>query len=246
MEVEYFVHPDDWNTSFELWRATMHMFAQKIGLPVESIHELEVVEEDRAHYSKRTIDFEFEYPFGKSELWGLAYRTNFDLSAHEKASGVSLQYNDEETKEKLTPHVIEPSLGVDRTILAILVSAYREEGEGDQFRIYLKLAPAIAPIVCAVSPLLRNNPELVLKAREVFTMLKKTFGRVAWDDNGNIGKRYRRQDEIGTPFCITIDFDTLGETPDQKNTVTVRDRDTGVQTRLAIADLEAYLSEKLQ
>lgn len=234
MEVEYFVRPAEWEQAFEEWRIAMHRYAAAIGLPTESLHELEVTPEDRAHYSKRTIDFEFDYPFGRRELWGLAYRTDFDLSAHQEASKVDLGYLDEATGEKLIPHVIEPSLGVDRTTLAVLSSAYCEDDLGGEKRVYLALAPAIAPIKAMVSPLLKNKPELVEKAREVRALLRKVHPAIAWDDNGNIGKRYRRQDEIGTPFCITIDFDTLGETPELKDTVTLRHRDTGEQERLTI------------
>lgn len=239
MEVEYFVKPTEWEAAFEEWRTVMHAYAKAIGLPDDKVHELEVPEDDRAHYSKRTIDFEFEYPFGRKELWGLAYRTDFDLSAHEKGSGASLSYLDEETKEKFIPHVIEPSLGVDRTILAILASAYTEDELGGEGRTYLALAPKVAPVKAMVSPLLKNKPELVEKAKEVRSMLRSMLRSnelVAWDDNGNIGKRYRRQDEIGTPFCITVDFDTLGEKPELKDTVTLRHRDTGEQERLSIAE----------
>ncbi len=237
MEVEYFVHPSEWEQAFEEWRKMMHLFAEAIGLPQGTVHELEVSEKDRAHYSKRTIDFEFEYPFGRKELWGLAYRTDFDLSAHETHSTVELKYLDEATGEKFTPHVIEPSLGVDRTILAILTSAYRENDMGGEMRTYLALAPKIAPVKAMVSPLLKNKPELVAKAKEVRAELQKVHLAIAWDDNGNIGKRYRRQDEIGTPFCITIDFDTLGEKPELKGTVTLRHRDSGEQERLTIPEV---------
>lgn len=246
MEVEYFIHPSEWEQAFEEWRKMMHLFATAVGLPEGMVHELEIKAEDRAHYSKRTIDFEFEYPFGRKELWGLAYRTDFDLSAHEKGSGISLSYLDEETKEKFIPHVIEPSLGVDRTILAILVSAYREDDMGGEVRTYLALAPKIAPIKAMVSPLLKNKPELVAKAREVRAELKKVHSAIAWDDNGNIGKRYRRQDEIGTPFCITIDFDTLGENPELKDTVTLRHRDTGEQERLTVAEVAKRLRSAIE
>lgn len=246
MEVEYFVHPSEWEQAFEEWRKMMHLFAVAIGLPQSMVHELEISDEDRAHYSKRTIDFEFEYPFGRKELWGLAYRTDFDLSAHEKGSGVSLGYLDEEIKERFIPHVIEPSLGIDRTILAILSSAYREDSMGGDVRTYLALTPKIAPVKAMVSPLLKNKPELVAKAREVRAELKKIHPAIAWDDNGNIGKRYRRQDEIGTPFCITIDFDTLGETPELKDTVTLRHRDTGSQERLTISEVATRISSAIQ
>ena len=245
MEVEYFVSPSAWEQAFEEWRKMMHLFATAIGLPESTVHELEVGDGDRAHYSKRTIDFEFDYPFGRKELWGLVYRADFDLSAHEKGSGISLSYLDEETKEKFIPHVIEPSLGVDRTILAILTSAYREDELGGEVRTYLALAPKIAPVKAMVSPLLKNKPELVAKAREVRAELKKVHPAIAWDDNGNIGKRYRRQDEIGTPFCITIDFDTLGENPELKDTVTLRHRDTGEQERLTVSEVAARIQEAI-
>ncbi|MCR4330646.1 MAG: glycine--tRNA ligase [Patescibacteria group bacterium] len=232
MEVEYFVKPDAWEDAFEEWRTIMHAFADAVGLRKTTVHENNIPSGELAHYSKRTIDFEFDYPFGRKELWGLAYRTDFDLSAHEKHSGVDLKYFDEETKEKFTPHVIEPSLGVDRTILAVLVSSYTEDEMGGEKRVFLKLKPAIAPVKAMVSPLLKNKPQLVEKAREVYLALKKEIPQVAWDDNGNIGKRYRRQDEIGTPFCITVDFDTLSD-----DTVTLRDRDTGTQERVPASEL---------
>lgn len=241
MEVEYFVQPTAWEAAFKQWQTTMHAFAAAIGLPTEQVYELEVADADRAHYSKRTIDFEFEYPFGRKELWGLAYRTDFDLSAHEASSGVTLKYLDEETKEKFTPHVIEPSLGVDRTVLAILSSAYTIDELGGEERSYLKLPAVIAPFRVAVFPLLKNKPELVAKAREIYIALKKEGIAVAFDDNGNVGKRYRRQDEIGTPHCVTVDFDTLGENPELLDTVTLRDRDTGEQERVTIAELASKL-----
>ncbi|MFA6502985.1 MAG: glycine--tRNA ligase [Candidatus Paceibacterota bacterium] len=245
MEVEYFVQPSEWEQAFEEWRKMMYLFAEALGLPHGMVHELEVGDGDRAHYSKRTIDFEFDYPFGRKELWGLAYRTDFDLSAHEKGSGASLSYLDEETKDKFIPHVIEPSLGVDRTILAVLTSAYREDELGGEVRTYLALSPKIAPVKAMVSPLLKNKPELVAKAREVRAELKKIHPAIAWDDNGNIGKRYRRQDEIGTPFCVTIDFDTLGENPDLKDTVTLRHRDTGEQERLTLTEVAKRIREAI-
>ena len=238
MEIEYFVRESEWETHFENWRQNMHAWMEAIGLPAESVHELEVPEDDRAHYSKRTIDFEFDFPFGKKELYGLAYRTDFDLKNHSTASGVALEYFDEESAERFTPHVIEPTFGVDRTLLAVLASAYAEDEKNGEIRAFLKLPKTLAPIKVAVFPLLKNKPELVAKAKEVLAMLRKEVHPwIAWDDNGNIGKRYRRQDEIGTPFCITIDFDTLGENPELLNTVTLRDRDTGEQKRVKIGDL---------
>ncbi|MBX4189231.1 glycine--tRNA ligase [Candidatus Parcubacteria bacterium] len=239
MEIEYFVRESEWEKEFESWRGAMLAWMKSIGLPTEKIHELEVPAEDRAHYSKRTTDFEFDFPFGRKELCGLAYRTDFDLRNHSTASGVALEYFDEETGERFTPHVIEPTFGVDRSILAILVSAYTEDELGGEKRVVLKLAKHLAPVRVAIFPLLKNKPELVAKAREVCTDLKKQFGNVVFDDNGNIGKRYRRQDEIGTPYCVTIDFDTLGEKPELLNTVTIRDRDSGDQRRVKIEDLKA-------
>jgi len=227
MEVEYFIKESDWEKYFEEWKEKMNNFAVEIGIKA---HEFEVPEDDRAHYSKRTIDFQFDYPFGRGELWGLAYRTDFDLKNH------NLDYFDEKTGEKFVPHVIEPSFGVDRTVLAALLDTYTEDELGGEKRVYLKLPKIIAPIRAAVFPLLKNKPELVTKAREVYTMLKKEIPNIEFDDNGNIGKRYRRQDEIGTPQCITIDFDTLTD-----DTVTVRDRDTGDQERVKIADLKEKL-----
>jgi glycyl-tRNA synthetase len=237
MEIEYFVRPDAWESAFEMWRANVHAFNEAVGIPQTAVHELEVAPEDRAHYSKRTIDFEFDFPFGRKELYGLAYRTDFDLAAHAKGSATDLTYLDDATGERFLPHVIEPSFGVDRTILAILASAYTEDELGGEPRTYLKLAKSIAPVKAAVFPLLKNKPELVAKAREVYAMLKKEIPQIMWDDNGNIGKRYRRQDEIGTPYCITIDFDTLGEKPDLLDTVTLRDRDSGEQKRVSLAEL---------
>lgn len=244
MEIEYFVNEKDWEKQFEYWLQEMKSWMKEIGLNAAKVHELEVAPEDRAHYSKRTIDFEFDFPFGRKELYGLAYRTDFDLKKHAEASGVDISYFDEEAKERFIPHVIEPTFGVDRTVLAVLADAYAEDevgGEGEK-RAFLKLSPAVAPVRVAVFPLLKNKPQLVEKAREVFAMLKAEFGRVTFDDNGNIGKRYRRQDEIGTPHCVTIDFDTLGEgEASSKDTVTLRDRDTGKQERVAIKNLKKFL-----
>lgn len=233
MEIEYFVKPHNWEEAFEHFRKEMHTWTEEIGLRKDHVHELEVKDEDRAHYSKRTIDFEFDYSFGKKELYGLAYRTDFDLKSHSDASGTDLSYFDEESKERYIPHCIEPSFGVDRTILAILSDAYTEDELGGEKRVYLKFAPKVAPVKVAVFPLLKNKPQLVEKAREVYLMLKKVYGDVEFDDNGNIGKRYRRQDEIGTPYCVTVDFDTI----EKDGTVTVRDRDTGKQERVKIEEL---------
>jgi len=232
MEIEYFVDPAKWEESFEMWRKLVWDWCAAIGLPVESIHELEVPEADRAHYSKRTIDFEFDFPIGREELLGLAYRTDFDLSNIQREAGKSMDYNVKGTNVKFVPHVIEPSFGVERALMAVLSNAYTEDEINGEKRIYLKFPENLAPIKYAVSPLLKNKPELVAKAREVFAILKKKYSAVMWDDNGNIGKRYRRQDEIGTPYCVVIDFDSL-----ENNTVTIRDRDTTEQKLVAISDL---------
>ena len=235
MEIEYFIRSADWEKYFEYWKGEMLDWMEEIGLDMSKVHELEVPDADRAHYSKRTIDFEFDFPFGRKELFGLAYRTDFDLKTHK------LEYIDEENSEKMVPHVIEPSMGVDRTVLSLLVSSYTEDEKDGEVRSFLKFNPSIAPVICAVSPLLKNKPELVEYANtKVYAPLKAEFGRVIWDDNGNIGKRYRRQDEIGTPFCIVVDFDTLTD-----DTVTVRDRDTGEQERIKAADLQKYIKERI-
>ncbi|HEY9586013.1 MAG TPA: glycine--tRNA ligase, partial [Candidatus Paceibacterota bacterium] len=248
MEIEYFVNPNDWEKSFEDFRLETKKWLAEIGLASEKIHELEVPDGERAHYSKRTIDFEYDFPFGRKELYGLAYRTDFDLANHARESGVSLEYLDEERKEKFIPHVIEPSFGLDRTFLALLSDSYTEDEMNNEKRIYLKLSPKIAPVKVAVFPLLRNKPALMEKAKEVYMMLKKNLptggGAVEFDDNGNIGKRYRRQDEIGTPFCVTVDFDSL-ENPPAGEDVTVRDRDTGKQKRTKISELVNTLQNKL-
>ncbi len=242
MEVEYVVSPDEWEKYFEEFRLRMWSFIDAIGLSREHVHELEVAEADRAHYSRRTIDFEFDYPFGRKELYGLAYRGDFDLKSHQEGSKADLTYFDEDSKARFLPHVIEPSLGVGRTMLAILSDAYTEDEMGGEKRVYLKFTPEIAPIRVAVFPLLKNKPELVAKGREVYDSLRKIFGsKVMFDDNGNIGKRYRRQDEIGTPYCVTIDFDTLGENPELLNTVTLRDRDSGTQKRVLLSELVALI-----
>ncbi len=239
MEIEYFVKEGEWEKSFEYWKGEVMEWMKEVGIDMDKVHEIEISKDDLAHYSKRTVDFEFEYPFGQKELFGLAYRGDFDLNTHK------LQYQDEETNTKIVPHVIEPSFGADRAFLSVLLSAYSEDEKNGEVRAFLKLKPNIAPVLCAVSPLLKNKPDLVAKSREVYAMLKKEFGRVEWDDNGNIGKRYRRQDEIGTPWCIVIDFDTLGEKAELLDTVTIRDRDTGEQERVKISELVFYIKNKL-
>ncbi len=232
MEIEYFVHPDNWEAEFEKWVVKIHEWCRAIGLPDESVHELEVPDKDRAHYSKRTIDFEFDFSIGREELLGLAYRTDFDLGNIQRGSGKSMEYRPKDGGEAYVPHVIEPSFGLERAVMAVLTAAYKEDEQNGEKRIYLKLPEHLAPVKYCVSPLLKNKPELVAKAKEVYAALKKKHGAVMWDDNGNIGKRYRRQDEIGTPYCVVIDFQTL-----EDNTVTVRSRDTTKQTRTLISDL---------
>jgi len=245
MEIEYFVREETWEENFEHWRKNVWNYVDKIGLPRDMVHELEVGDKDRAHYSKRTIDFEFDYPFGRKELYGLAYRGNYDLTKHKEGSTANIDYVDSESGEKILPHVIEPSLGVGRTFLAILTSAYTEDELDGEPRVFLKLKPSVAPIKVAVFPLLKNKPELVAKAQEVFEMIRTEIPQIGFDTNGNVGKRYRRQDEIGTPYCVTVDFETIeSEKPDDAE-VTVRDRDTGKQERIKIKDLINYLKEKI-
>ncbi len=230
MEFEYFIKEGEWEKVFEYWRKEMWNWIEEVGLDKNKIHELEVAPEDRAHYSKRTIDFEYDFPFGKKELYGLAYRTDHDLKNHK------LDYYDEETKQKFIPHVVEPTFGAGRTFLALLCEGYNEDGE----RTILKLQPKLAPYKAAVFPLLANKPDLVKKAKDVYDELKKDFA-VSWDDRGNIGKRYYSQDEIGTPFCVTIDFETL-----ENDTVTIRDRDTAKQERFKISELTEWLKNAIQ
>lgn len=238
MEVEYFVKENEWEKSFDEWRKTIVSFIKSLGLQEKNVHELEVPEGDRAHYSKRTIDFEYDFPFGRKELYGLAYRTDYDLKKHQEISKVNLEYLDDETKEKFIPHVIEPSLGLERTILALLCEAYTEDTMNDEKRVFLRLHPNIAPVKVAVFPLKKNDEKLQKKAREVFDMVRSIIPESIYDDNANVGKRYRRQDEIGTPFCITIDFDSL-----EDNTVTLRDRDSGEQKRIKIEKLVHHLTD---
>ncbi|HSX42514.1 MAG TPA: glycine--tRNA ligase [Candidatus Saccharimonadales bacterium] len=240
MEIEYFVHPDQWEPAFEDWIKKVHAWCDALGLPVESVHELEVPEDDRAHYSKRTVDFEFDFPIGREELLGLAYRTSFDLDNIATHSGKSMEYRPKDGSAPYVPHVIEPSFGVERALMAVLSAAYREDEQNGEKRIYLALPAHLAPVKVAVLPLVKNKPELVAKAREVYTMLKKELGNVMWVDTGNIGKNYRKMDEIGVPYCVTVDFETLeGET---KDTVTVRKRDDMAQERVNIEDLYNQLN----
>lgn len=232
MEIEYFVNPENWQEAFDELLKSTHEFLEALGLNPDNIHELDVPAEDRAHYSKKTIDIEYDFPIGKEELMGIAYRTDFDLMNIQRVSGKSMEYTIKGTNEKFVPHVIEPSFGVERALMAVLSSAYREDEQNGSKRVYLALPEHLAPVKFAVSPLLKNKPELVEKAREIYANLsKKNPGRVMWDDNGNIGKRYRRQDEIGTPHCVVIDFQTL-----EDDTVTIRERDTTEQRRVKVED----------
>lgn len=243
MEIEYFISPDNWEKRFEYWLSEMKRWIKFCGIDESKIHDLEVAKEDLAHYSKRTVDLEFEFPFGLKELYGIAYRTDFDLSNHAKHSGESMLYTDPVTGERFVPHVIEPTFGVDRTLLAILVSAYTEEEaptseEGvTEKRVVLRLPKEFAPIKIAILPLSKKE-ELSSVAYPLAEQLAKHW-RVDYDETQSIGRRYRRQDEIGTPYCVTVDFDSL-----QDKAVTVRDRDTMKQERVAIVDLVKYFSEK--
>lgn len=232
MELEYFIEEKDWEKQFDNWHKLFYKWTDAIGLDKAKIHELEVPKEDRAHYSKRTIDFEYKFSFGTKEIGAVAYRTDFDLKNHQKQSGTNMEYRPKDPSvaggKPFIPHVIEPTFGVDRNLLAVLSESYREK-DG---RTWLALPEAIAPIKYAVAPLARNKPELVKKAREIYTALQKKHGLVEWHAGGNIGKFYARSDEIGTPHCITVDFETL-----ENDTITVRDRDTTKQDRVKLDEL---------
>ncbi len=236
MEFEYFVREPEWKKHFEKWRKEIWSWIENVGIDKKKVHEFEVPKKERAHYSERTVDFEFDYPFGRKELYGLAYRGDYDLKRHIEHSGVDLRYTDPVSGEKFIPHVVEPTFGLGRTLLAVLLSVYREDGD----RVFLSLPSKISPYKAAVFPLLANKPELVKLARSIYDDLKKDFV-VAWDNRGNIGKRYYSQDEIGTPYCITVDFESL-----EDKSVTVRDRDSAKQTRVKIGELSKYLEEKLK
>lgn len=240
MEFEYFFDPrkGNWEELFEMWRKEMYRWMGHVGIKKDLAHEIEKKGPDLAHYSKRTIDIEFDFPFGQKELYGLAYRTDFDLKQHEEYSKVPQSYVDDQTGEKFIPHVLEPTFGIDRTVLAILTSAYDEEKVGDDdIRVVLRFHPRVAPVQIAVLPLSKKD-ELTGKAEELAKKLKKT-ARVSYDETQSIGKRYRRQDEIGTPYCVTVDFDSLTD-----NAVTVRDRDTMEQVRIPLSEIETYFSSK--
>jgi len=240
MEIEYFIRESEWQKSFDEWLEAMRGWCCFIGLNPARLHEKEHPKEQLSHYSKRTVDIVYDFPFGASELYGLAYRTDFDLKRHAEFSGHPIEYTDPETREKFVPHVIEPTFGVERTLLALLCDAYDEEQlENGETRTVLHLAPRIAPVKIAVFPLMKKEP-LAEKARSVFALLQK-FWVCEYDDSGAIGKRYRRQDELGTPFCVTIDFETI----EKDDTVTLRDRDSMQQVRIPIAQLPTILADKL-
>ncbi len=236
MEIEYFVRQEDWEVCFEQWQELMWNWLVNLGVSKDKLRWRRHTADELSHYSERTEDVEYEFPFGGfKELYGLAYRTDYDLKQHKKYSGVDLRYQHQQTGEKFFPHVVEPTFGVGRTLLVLLLEAYREDGD----RKVLSLDPKIAPYQVAVFPLVSNKEDIVGKARDVFAMLSSHY-HVAWDDRGNIGKRYYSQDEIGTPWCVTIDYDTLDD-----DSVTIRDRDTTKQVRVKISSLKNWFSEQL-
>ncbi|MFM8684024.1 MAG: glycine--tRNA ligase, partial [Chthoniobacterales bacterium] len=246
MEIEYFCRAEDGLALTDYWLEERLKFYEDIGIPRSKIKIHDIPDGERAFYSKKTYDLEYEFPFGVSELEGVAYRTDYDLSAHIKHSGKPLEYFDEEKKEKFVPHVVEPSAGVDRTTLALICEAFDEEEVTDEkgnkeVRTVLRFHPRMAPVKCGVFPLLKNKPALVEKAKSIAAALRPHM-MVFYDEAGAIGRRYRRQDEIGTPFCVTVDFDTIGERgPDLAETVTLRHRDSMEQERIAISELRARL-----
>jgi glycyl-tRNA synthetase len=250
MELEYFCRADQGMELLEYWKEERLKFYENIGIPRSRLHVLTVPDDDRAFYSKGTYDIEYDFPFGLQELEGVAYRTDYDLSQHQKASGKPLEYFDEETRQRFVPHVIEPSAGVDRTVLALICEAYSEDQAPDEkgkmeTRIVLRFHPRMAPIKCAVFPLLKNKEPLVIKAKEIVSLLRPHM-TVFYDESGAIGRRYRRQDEIGTPFGVTVDFETLGDKDAAlRDTVTLRDRDSMKQERVAIQDLPGILRDRL-
>lgn len=240
-DTQYFVRPHQNKEAYEaIKQDRWEWYVDDVGIAPGRLRWKQ--HENLVFYASDAWDIEYEFPtYGFDEMEGIHDRTDYDLTQHMKFSGTDLQYVDPEDGTKFIPWILETSMGVGRVFLAVLADAYREDEMGGEKRVYLALKKELAPIKAAVFPLLKNKPELVAKAREVHALLKKKVPQIAWDDNGNVGKRYRRQDEIGTPYCITIDFDTLGENPELKDTVTVRDRDTGAQQRVAIEDLLSYI-----
>ena len=253
MEVEYFCRPEDGLRLTDEWLENRLAFYNEIGLDKEKLHVLDIPDGERAHYSKKTYDIEYDFPFGQQELEGVAYRGDYDLGKHQEHSGKPLEYFDEQTKERFIPHVVEPSAGCDRTILALICEAFDEEdltkeGGKPDVRTVMRFKPAVAPIKAAILPLLKNKPELVEKAKEVKNLLQP-FMNIFYDETAAIGRRYRRQDEVGTPFCIAIDFETLGleeGKEDLKDTVTIRHRDSMEQERIAISDLLPWLLGRIR
>jgi glycyl-tRNA synthetase len=238
MEFEYFIKDGDWKKIFEYWQKEMHDFAVYLGLNPDKIRFREHEDFERSFYSKRTVDLEYQFPTGWKEMWGLAYRTDYDLSNHIKHSGVDLKYRDPKTNEEFVPHVIEPTFGLSRLLITILTDSYREEEVNGKKRVVLKLNPLLSPVKAAIFPL-QKDEKLAALAKEIYLNLKKSF-YVEYDDAGNIGKMYRRQDEIGTPYCITVDYQTQ-----EDQAVTVRDRDTMGQERIPILKLREYIEKKL-
>ncbi|MDH5533866.1 MAG: glycine--tRNA ligase [Candidatus Pacebacteria bacterium] len=239
-EIEYFFDPEktDWKELFEEWQRKMMDFViNTLGVSGENLRWRQHTDKERSFYSKETYDIDYHFPFGWKELWGLAYRTDYDLTQQMKHSGESLEYTDPHTQKRMIPHVIEPAVGIGRLFLMTLVDAYWKDEENN--RIVLKLHPRVAPYKAAVFPLLKNKPELVGKAKDIFNDLSRKYP-VIWDERGNIGKRYLYQDEIGTPVCITVDFESL-----EDESVTIRNRDTTKQERIKITQLEEYLANML-
>lgn len=244
MELQYFVRPEEAATVYEEWRAKRFRYYIDLGIKPENLRWHQ--HENLVFYAKAAWDIEYNFPFGFKELEGVHNRSDYDLTQHSKFSGVDLSYRDPQTNEKYTPWIVETSVGVGRTFLMVMTEAYTEEKlSEDDTRIVLKFPKKLAPVQVAVFPLMKNKPELVEKAREIYLTLRKSF-RVEFDDNGNVGKRYRRQDEIGTPYCITVDFDTIGQGDNVAlaDTVTIRDRDNMQQERVKITVLPEYLKEK--
>src|SRR5213075_589840 len=237
MELEYFCRAEEGMKLLDYWLEERLKFYENIGIARSKLHVLTVPDAERAFYSKGTYDIEYDFPFGQQELEGVAYRTDYDLSQHQKASGKSLEYFDEETKQRFVPHVVEPSAGVDRTVLALICEAYSTDEAPDEkgkmeTRLVLRFHPRMAPIKCGIFPLLKNNDQLVAKAKKIVGLLRAHMN-VFYDESGAIGRRYRRQDEIGTPFGVTVDFETLGEkTAALTDTVTLRERDSMKQERV--------------
>ena len=234
MEIEYFVKPENWESEFEkLLQLVREFLTEKMGLPKESLFELEVPAEDRAHYSKRTVDFEFNYPIGKEELMGIAYRTDFDLGNIQRASGKSMEYTDKQTREKFIPHVIEPSFGVERLLMAVLSNAYTEVESEGKTRTYLALPENLAPTKIIVAPLLKNKEALVEKAKEIYSELRKKYKNVEFDLSGKVGKVYAKADEIGVPKVVVIDFETV----EGDGLVSIRNRDDSSQIRVKSSEI---------